>query len=122
MPRVRAVWASPGGRLGVTAVVVSHAVMVGVMVMTPVHMGHAGGAAGTTLRVIGLVISVHVAGMYLFSPLVGLLADRAGRTATVGVGGVLLLAAAALAGTAPRARPSSSASGCSCSGSAGRAG
>ena len=60
--RVRAVWASPGGRLGLTAVVVSHAVMVGVMVMTPVHMGHAGGPEGTTLRIIGLVISVHVAG------------------------------------------------------------
>jgi len=98
---VRAVWASPGGRLGLTAVVVSHAVMVGVMVMTPVHMGHAGGSEGTTLRIIGLVISVHVAGMYLFSPLVGWLADRSGRRTTVAVGGGLLLVAAALAGTAP---------------------
>jgi MFS family permease len=97
---LKAVWASPGGRLGVTAIVVSHSVMVGVMVMTPVHMGHAGGEPGTTLRVIGLVISVHVAGMYLFSPLVGWLADKAGRTATVALGGALLLAAAALAGTA----------------------
>jgi MFS family permease len=97
---VRAVWADPRGRLGLTAVVVSHAVMVGVMVMTPVHMGHAGGSEGATLRIIGLVISVHVAGMYLFSPLVGLLADRVGRSATVALGGVLLLAAAALAGTA----------------------
>jgi MFS family permease len=97
---VRAVWASPAGRLGLTSVVVSHSVMVGVMVMTPVHMGHAGGPEGTTLRIIGLVISVHVAGMYLFSPVVGILADRAGRTTTVAVGGVLLLAAAALAGTA----------------------
>jgi MFS family permease len=75
--------------------------MVGVMVMTPVHMGHAGGPAGTTLRIIGLVISVHVAGMYLFSPLVGWLADRSGRRTTVALGGVLLLAATALAGTAP---------------------
>lgn len=96
-----AVWATAGGRLGLTAVVVSHAVMVGVMVMTPVHMGHAGADEGTTLRVIGLVISVHVAGMYLFSPLVGVLADRAGRRATVLTGGALLLGAAALAGTAP---------------------
>ncbi|SDC81605.1 Predicted arabinose efflux permease, MFS family [Geodermatophilus telluris] len=96
-----AVWADPGGRLGLVAVVVSHAVMVGVMVMTPVHMGHAGGPEGTTLRLVGLVISVHVAGMYLFSPVVGLLADRAGRRATVAVGGALLLAAAAIAGTAP---------------------
>jgi MFS family permease len=70
------------------------------MVMTPVHMGHAGGPEGTTLRIIGLVISVHVAGMYLFSPLVGLFADRVGRTRTVAVGAVLLLAAAAVAGTA----------------------
>jgi MFS family permease len=69
-------------------------------VMTPVHMGHAGGTDGSTLRVIGLVISVHVAGMYLFSPLVGQLADRAGRRTTVAVAAALLLAAAGLAGTA----------------------
>jgi MFS family permease len=74
--------------------------MVGVMVMTPVHMGHAGGPEGTTLRLIGLVISVHVAGMYLFSPVVGWLADRVGRRAVVALGAGLLLAAAALAGTA----------------------
>jgi MFS family permease len=99
---LRAVWASPGGRLGLTAVVVSHAVMVGLMVMTPVHMGTGHGSAeGTTLRVIGLVISVHVAGMYLFSPVVGWLADRAGRSATVALGGVLLLLASVVAGTAP---------------------
>ncbi|MGY1624910.1 MFS transporter [Geodermatophilus sp. SYSU D00965] len=97
---LRAVWADPRGRLGLTAVVVAHSVMVGVMVMTPVHMGHAGGPEGTTLRVIGLVISVHVAGMYLFSPLVGQLADRAGHRATVAVAAALLVAAAALAGTA----------------------
>ncbi|MGY1635917.1 MFS transporter [Geodermatophilus sp. SYSU D00742] len=97
---LHAVWADPGGRLGLTAVVVSHAVMVGVMVMTPVHMGHAGGPEGTTLRVIGVVISVHVAGMYLFSPLVGQVADRAGRRTTVVLAATLLLAAAALAGTA----------------------
>jgi MFS family permease len=98
---LRAVWASPGGRLGLTAVVVAHSLMVGVMVMTPVHMGHAGGTEAMVLRLVGLVISVHVAGMYLFSPLVGWLADRLGRTRTVAVGGALLLAAAAIAGTAP---------------------
>jgi MFS family permease len=99
---LRAVWATPGGRLGLCAVVVSHAVMVGLMVMTPVHMGAGSGSAeGTTLRVIGLVISVHVAGMYLFSPAVGWLADRAGRSATVAAGGLLLLVASLVAGTAP---------------------
>ncbi|MGY2067405.1 MFS transporter [Blastococcus sp. SYSU DS0619] len=97
---LRAVWATPAGRLGLTSVVVAHAVMVGVMVMTPVHMGHAGGAEDTVLRLVGLVISVHVAGMYLFSPLVGVLADKAGAPAVVALGSVLLLAAAAVAGTA----------------------
>jgi MFS family permease len=103
MAALRAVWAGPGGRLGVTAVVVAHSVMVGLMVMTPVHMGggHGGHADGTTLRVIGLVISVHVAGMYLFSPVVGWLADRAGRSLTVACGGLLLLLAGLVAGTAP---------------------
>jgi MFS family permease len=99
---LRAVWRTPGGRLGLTAVVVSHAVMVGLMVMTPVHMGSGHHSAdGTTLRLIGLVISVHVAGMYLFSPAVGWLADRAGRSVTVALGGTLLLLAGAVAGTAP---------------------
>ncbi|MGY1916015.1 MFS transporter [Blastococcus sp. SYSU DS0973] len=97
---LRAVWATPAGRLGLAAVVVAHSVMVGVMVMAPVHMGHAGGAEGTVLRLVGLVISVHVAGMYLLSPLVGVLADRAGAPAVVALGGGLLLAAAAVAGTA----------------------
>ena len=97
---LRAVWATPSGRLGLVSVVVAHSVMVGVMVMTPVHMGHAGGAEEAVLRVVGLVISVHVAGMYLFSPLVGMLADRVGAPTVVALGGALLLVAAAVAGTA----------------------
>ncbi|SEK98401.1 Predicted arabinose efflux permease, MFS family [Blastococcus sp. DSM 46786] len=102
---LRAVWATPAGRLGITSVVVAHSVMVGVMVMTPVHMGHAGGPEGTVLRLVGLVISVHVAGMYLFSPLVGMLADRVGAPSVVALGAGLLLAAAAVAGTAAPADP-----------------
>ncbi|RBY76156.1 MFS transporter [Blastococcus sp. TF02-09] len=99
-PAMRAVWATPAGRLGLTSVVVAHSVMVGVMVMTPVHMGHAGGGEDAVLRVVGLVISVHVAGMYLFSPLVGALADRVGAPSVVALGGVLLLVATAVSGTA----------------------
>jgi MFS family permease len=95
---LRAVWATPSGRLGLVSVVVAHSVMVGVMVMTPVHMGHAGGAEDAVLRVVGLVISVHVAGMYLFSPLVGILVDRVGAAPVAALGGVLLLAAVAVAG------------------------
>jgi MFS family permease len=93
---MRIVAGSPGARLGLLAVVTAHAVMVGVMVMTPVQMGH----DGATLRVIGLVISVHILGMYAFSPLVGWLADRYGRRRVILLGAVLQLAATLVAGTA----------------------
>jgi MFS family permease len=70
--------------------------MVSVMVMTPVHMAH----VDVTLTVIGLVISIHVVGMYAFSPLVGTLSDRLGRIKVVQLGVVILLASAIFAGFA----------------------
>ncbi|HEX5493745.1 MAG TPA: MFS transporter [Mycobacteriales bacterium] len=94
---LRLVTASPTGLLGLAAVVVSHTVMVGVMVMTPVHMGE----HGATLRVVGLVIGVHILGMYAFSPAVGWLADRFGRVPVVLAGALILLTATGVAGTAP---------------------
>jgi MFS family permease len=78
--------------IGVAAMVTAQFVMVMMMTMTPVHMAD----HGQGLRVIGLVISVHIAGMYLPSPLSGLLADRVGRVPTV-VAGAVVLAAAGLA-------------------------
>lgn len=51
------------------------------------------------LRVIGLVISIHVAGMYAFSPVIGYLTDRIGRLATIGLGISLLLTSAIISGT-----------------------
>jgi MFS family permease len=76
----------PGISGAVIAMSAAHAVMVAVMVMTPLHMHH----GGAELDVIGLVISIHVLGMFLFSPLVGLLADRAGRPAVLVAGAVVL--------------------------------
>src|SRR5919107_494318 len=61
-------------RLGATAMIATQLVMVALMTMTPVHMrdhGHGLGAAG-------LVISVHIAAMFLPSPLTGVLVDRLG--------------------------------------------
>jgi MFS family permease len=84
-------------RLGATAMVVTQLVMVAVMTMTPVHMrdhGHSLGAAG-------LVISIHIAAMFLPSPLSGLLVDRVGRRPVVAAAGLTLLAAGLLAGAAP---------------------
>ncbi len=71
--------------------------MVGVMVMTPLHMEH----GGAHLHVIGLVISVHVLGMFAFAPLVGWAADRVGRQPLIVLGSVVLLGAVALAGASP---------------------
>ncbi|MFY1633173.1 MFS transporter [Solwaraspora sp. WMMB335] len=90
---------SPAARLGIAAVAVGHLVMVGVMAMTPVHIDktHSG---GDVLPVVGLVLSLHIAGMYAFAPVVGWLTDRAGRRAVILGGIVLLLAACAVAGTA----------------------
>ncbi|MDN5896729.1 MAG: MFS transporter [Nocardioides sp.] len=75
----------------------AHAVMVAVMVMTPLHMAH----GGAELNVIGYVISVHVLGMFAFSPLVGIAADRFGRAPVLGCGGLVLLVALVLCGRAP---------------------
>ncbi|WP_239456580.1 MFS transporter [Nocardioides solisilvae] len=75
----------------------AHATMVAVMVMTPLHMEH--GEAG--LEVIGFVISVHVLGMFAFSPFVGTAVDRAGRAPVLGAGGVVLLVSLALCALAP---------------------
>ena len=86
-----------GALLGMCAIALGHVVMVMVMVMTPVHMAH----VDVTLTLIGLVISVHVAGMYAFSPVVGWSVDRFGRIAVIVTGVIILLAACVIAGVAP---------------------
>ena len=95
-----AVAARPAARLGVAAMAVGHLVMVGVMAMTPVHILSAGHDPAHTLRIVGVVLSLHIAGMFAFAPVTGWLTDRYGRRPVI-VGGVaLLLAACAVAGTA----------------------
>jgi MFS family permease len=97
---LRAVAAHPSARLGVAAMAVGHLVMVGVMAMTPVHIRGAGHDAAHTLRIVGVVLSLHIAGMYAFSPVMGWLTDRFGRLPVIFIGIAFLLAACALAGTA----------------------
>lgn len=93
---LRVVGQAPLALLGLVSVVTAHAVMVAVMVMTPVHMSH----GGATLRLIGLVISGHVAGMYAFAPVFGWLADRIGRVPVVGFSVGIFAAALVVAGSA----------------------
>ena len=97
---LRAVASHGPASLGVTAMAVGHVVMVGVMAMTPVHIRGAGHDAAHTLRIVGVVLSFHIAGMYALSPIMGWLTDRWGRRPVIVAGIVLLLGACALAGTA----------------------
>lgn len=95
-----AVLAEPAARLGVSAMAVGHLVMVAVMAMTPVHILGAGHGAEHTLRIVGVVLSLHIAGMFAFAPVTGWLTDRYGRRRVI-LGGIgLLLLACAVAGTA----------------------
>ncbi|GAA2094745.1 MFS transporter [Microlunatus panaciterrae] len=86
----------PAALLGVIAVAIGHTVMVAVMVMTPLHM-HDGGAE---LQLVGFVISVHILGMYAFSPLTGALVDRVGARPVILAGVLLFGGATFLAGRA----------------------
>lgn len=94
---------APAGRLqqsayvGATIMVLTQISMVAIMTMTPVHMRHHHHSLGE----VGMVIGLHIAAMYLPSPLTGWLVDRLGRT-TVAIGsGVILLAAGLTAAAAP---------------------
>ena len=82
--------ASPAAVAGLAGLVTGHGVMVAVMALTPVHLHDAG--AGLTL--IGLTISLHIAGMFALSPLAGWLADRHGRRTGLWTGYALLATAA----------------------------
>jgi len=87
----------PGIAGGIIAMSSAHAVMVAVMMMTPLHMD----GGGAELEVIGFVISIHILGMFFFSPLIGVLADRWGRSGTLLAGAAVLWLSLWLAGTAP---------------------
>ena len=87
---------NPAALFAIAAIAIGHIAMVSVMVMTPVHMAH----VDVTLTVIGLVISIHILGMYAFSPLVGSLSDRMGRRWVIRLGVVILLASCLISGLA----------------------
>jgi MFS family permease len=88
---------SKSATLALLAIVVGHLVMVSIMVMTPVHMHH----YEVSLTIIGLVISVHIAGMYAISPVMGWLTDKFGSEKVILLGAAILTVAAIIAGTAP---------------------
>jgi MFS family permease len=90
------IYRNPKALFAISAIAIGHIAMVSVMVMTPVHMAH----VDVTLSVIGFVISVHVLGMYAFSPIVGSLSDRLGRVRVIQIGLAILLLSALISGFA----------------------
>ncbi|HZE39868.1 MAG TPA: MFS transporter [Stackebrandtia sp.] len=97
---LRVVRANPVARTGILAVALGHFVMVAVMAMTPIHIKQGLHDPDTVTTVVGIVLSVHIAGMYALSPLAGYAADRFGSRRVITAGIVGLLAACATAGTA----------------------
>ena len=74
-------------RTAIISIALSHATMVSVMAMTPVHLVN----HGASLAIVGFTISLHIAGMYALAPVFGMLSDRVGRIPTILVGQVILL-------------------------------
>ncbi|RQP09181.1 MAG: MFS transporter [Microbacteriaceae bacterium] len=91
---IRALWSHPTSRAGLIGIVAAHAVMVAVMSMTPVHLtGH-----GASITIVGLTVSLHIAGMYALAPVMGVLTDRLGGRIVAAAGMVTLLVSVLLAG------------------------
>ncbi len=82
--------------LGASVMIVTQITMVGIMTMTPIHMIH----YGQNINAVGIVISIHIAAMYLPSLVTGVLVDKIGRPAMVIAAGIIVLCAGILAGFA----------------------
>ncbi|MGH1562434.1 MFS transporter [Mumia sp. DW29H23] len=104
-PRMRDAWpllhSNAAARTGVVTIAGAHALMVAVMAMTPVHMAD----HGSSLTIIGITISLHIAGMFALAPVMGILTDRWGRGRTIVLGQAILLLATLVAGTAGESEP-----------------
>lgn len=78
----------------VLTIALSHMVMVSVMSMTPAHLN----SHGHSLADVGLTISLHIAGMYAFAPLFGILTDKIGPVRVIVLGQLTFLASLAISG------------------------
>lgn len=79
------IWASPAARLGIAAMAISQAAMVGVMTMTPPHMKDHDQA-----DLSAFVIALHIVGMYGLAPFVGRFVDHRGPVRAIQVGAIIL--------------------------------
>lgn len=84
----------PIAAFAVVSIALSHMVMVSVMSMTPAHLS----SEGHSLADVGFTISLHVAGMYAFSPVFGVISDKFGARPTILIGQLILLISLAVSG------------------------
>ncbi|MBJ7459772.1 MAG: MFS transporter [Thermoleophilaceae bacterium] len=88
---------SHGVRVAVSVMVLVQFVMVAVMTMTPIHMRD----HDHSLTATGAVIAMHVAAMFLPSPVTGVLVDSYGRHRMIAASAITLVSAGLLAAVAP---------------------
>ncbi|UZG60325.1 MFS transporter [Rhodococcus opacus] len=100
---LRFVAARPVPLFAIVVIVTGQMMMTNVMVMTPVHMHH----QSFDLDAIGIVLSIHIAGMYALSPIFGWMSDRWGP-GTVIVSGVVVFIASISLGVVDALAPVSS--------------
>lgn len=79
--------------LTIFVIAMAQAIMVGLMAMTPLHLMHHAGTA----EIVGLTLSLHIAGMYALSPVFGMLASRFGNLMVIWLGWALLLGSVVIA-------------------------
>lgn len=84
-------------RVGAVVMLISQIVMVAIMTMTPIHMR----AHDHSMGAVGLVIGLHIAGMWLPSLVTGMLVDKIGARLTAISAGVVLLISGLTAAFAP---------------------
>ncbi|BDP99999.1 MFS transporter [Aquiluna sp. KACHI24] len=84
----------PVAGYSVLTIALSHMIMVSVMSMTPAHLS----ATNHSLADVGFTISLHIAGMYAFSPIFGWLTDKTSPRVTIVLGQLIFLTALGFAG------------------------
>jgi len=91
----RVEWGSPVLAVALTAMIVGQFVLAAIQTMTPLHVS----ATGAGLDTVGVIMSSHVLGMYVLTPVAGWLSNRAGHLPVI-VAGLLLQAGAGVAAAA----------------------
>lgn len=84
-------------QIALATLTISQFVMISTTSTSPLYLHDQGHTVGT----IGVAVSLHLAGMYVASPLSGWLCDRFGRLVMIGAGALVLIAAVLLAGLVP---------------------